>query len=118
MNSIDETARDLKSEFGLLELASIEALDQNGDYIVFDGLESIDDISDYAIFSVIVARNTLVGEKSGVLSRIDELRRDLFKFGAKQGEKIVFGAKAAFVTSTLYCVRLQIKIKIIGFIEP
>ncbi|QKG29730.1 hypothetical protein [Campylobacter sp. RM16187] len=117
MNSITEIARDLKSEFDLIELSGVEALDQNGDYIVFDGLESIDDISDYAIFSVIIARNTLVGEKSGVLSKIDELRRDLFRFGAKQGEKIVFGAKAAFVTGTLYCVRLQIKIKIIGFVE-
>ncbi len=117
MASIDKLAKELKAEFGLKELSGFESLDQNGDYIIFDGLESEDDITDNALFSVLVARNTLTGEGMGVLSKIDELRRDLFRYGAKRGLKILHGAKAAFVTGSLYCVRLQIKIKIEGFIE-
>lgn len=117
MTSIDKLAKELKDEFGLLELSGVESLDQNGDYIIFDGLESENNITDNALFSVLVARNTLTGEGMGVLSKIDELRRDLFRYGAKRGLKILHGAKAAFVTGSLYCVRLQIKIKIEGFIE-
>lgn len=115
MNSLSELAAKLKSEFGLLELPSLEALTQNGDYLVFEGLEGVNDITDNAVFSVIIARNSLNADKSGVLGKIDGLRGELFRFGAKFGEKITFGAKAAFVTNTLYCVRIQIKFKIIGF---
>lgn len=117
MNSLSELAARLKREFGLLELPSLEALAQNGDYLVFEGLESVDDITDNAVFSVIVARNSLNADKSGVLDKIDRLRGELFRFGARYGEKVMFGAKAAFVTNTLYCVRIQIKFKIIGFTE-
>ena len=117
MNSLSELATKLKSEFGLLELPSLEALVQNGDYLVFEGLESVNDITDNAVFSVVVARNSLNGDKSGVLDKIDRLRGELFRFGARYGEKVMFGAKAAFVTNTLYCVRIQIKFKITGFTE-
>lgn len=117
MNSLSELAARLKREFGLLELPSLEALAQNGDYLVFEGLEGVNDITDNAVFSVVIARNSLNADKSGVLGKIDRLRGELFRFGAKFGEKITFGAKAAFVTNTLYCVRIQIKFKIIGFTE-
>ena len=117
MNSLSELAAKLKSEFRLLELPSLEALAQNGDYLVFEGLESVNDITDNAVFSVIVARNSLNADKSGVLDKIDRLRGELFRFGARYGEKVMFGAKAAFVTNTLYCVRIQIKFKITGFTE-
>ena len=117
MNSLGELAAKLKSEFELLELPSLEALVQNGDYLVFEGLESVDDITDNAVFGVVIARNSLNADKSGVLDKIDRLRGELFRFGARYGEKVTFGAKAAFVTGTLYCVRIQIKFKIIGFME-
>lgn len=117
MNSLSELAATLKSEFGLLELPSLEALVQNGDYLVFEGLESVNDITDNAVFGVVIARNSLNADKSGVLDKIDRLRGELFRFGARYGEKVMFGAKAAFVTSTLYCVRVQIKFKITGFTE-
>ena len=91
MNSLSELAARLKREFGLLELPSLEALAQNGDYLVFEGLESVDDITDNAVFSVVVARNSLNADKSDVLDKIDRLRGELFRFGARYGEKVMFG---------------------------
>ena len=116
-NSISQIAKQLKDKFSLKELPSYEALEQNGEYLVFEGFERVNESTDNAIFGVIIAANTLNADKSALLPRVDEMRRDLFRFGASNSEYNVYGAKAAFVTNALYCVKFNVKIKIAEFID-
>lgn len=113
MQNLNKTAQSLKECFGLIEICGYEAIDQAGDYLVFDGLESSDDLTDTAIFSIAVARHSLNADKDGLLKKLDELRLAVFQFGAANSpQKILSSVKTAFVSNTLYIARVVLKIQI------
>lgn len=113
MKNLHKTAQSLKERFGLIEICGYEAIDQSGDYLVFDGLESNDDLTDTAIFSIAVARHSLNADKDGLLEKLDELRLAVFQFGAAIAPiKILSSVKTAFVSNTLYIARVVLKIPV------
>lgn len=113
MQNLNKTAQSLKERFDLIEICGYEAIDQAGDYLVFDGLESSDDLADTAIFSIAVARHSLNADKDGLLEKLDELRLAVFQFGAANApQKILSSVKTAFVSNTLYIARVVLKIQI------
>ena len=113
MQNLNKTAQSLKERFDLIEICGYEAIEQAGDSLVFDGLESSDDLADTAIFSIAVARHSLNADKDGLLEKLDELRLAVFQFGAANApQKILSSVKTAFVSNTLYIARVVLKIQI------
>ena len=113
MQNLNKAAQSLKERFDLIEICGYEAIDQAGDDLVFDGLESNDDLTDTAIFSIAVARHSLNSDKDGLLEKLDELRLAVFQFGAANApQKILSSVKTAFVSNTLYIARVVLKIQI------
>lgn len=115
--SLKELASCLVNEFGLISIGEYSQIDQNGNYLMFDGLSPLNDSVDIANFSIVVAHNSLNSDNSSLLNELDELRNKLFIFGARYKERIVGDTKTAFISSSLYCAKIELKFKVKMFKE-
>lgn len=110
--SLRELASCLVNEFGLISIGEYSQIDQNGNYLMFDGLSRLNDSTDTANFSIVVAHNSLNGDTSSLLEELDELRKKLFDFGAARAERITADVKTAFISNSLYCAKIELRFKV------
>lgn len=91
----------------------VEAIKQNGLYLVFDGCEAISPAIDLAKFALVLAANSLEGDNFAAIGELEQIRAELFRFGAKHGESYYKQIKAAkFEGSALYLYAVIFEIEI------
>ena len=104
----------LLNEFDLIAIPDYESINQNGRFLIFDGLNALSPYSSWASFSIVLASNSLNKDKSGLLSLIDEVKTKCFELScASAGEDFKLDSiKTAFIGGTLYCAKCEIRLKV------
>lgn len=91
----------------------VETIKQNGLYLVFDGCDVVSPAIDLAKFALVLAANSLDSDNFAALRELEQIRTELFRFGARYGESYYKQIRAAkFEGSTLYLYAVIFEIEI------
>ncbi|WP_170000343.1 hypothetical protein [Campylobacter sp. RM9328] len=104
----------IKNEFDeAITINSIESINQNGLYLIFDGCQKQSAAKDTANFSLVIAANSLEANNFTMLEELEKLRRKLFVMAAAYGQSWYKDIKAAkFEGSTLYVYVIGFEVEI------
>lgn len=101
----------LIKEFELLALPDYQNVNQNGQFLIFDGLNKLTDRTDEASFSIVLAANSLNKDDTGLMELIWRIRQKVFSLRAEDPHLISLErVKTAFIGGALYCAKCEIKI--------
>ena len=94
----------------------VETIKQSGLYLVFDGCDAVSPAIDLAKFALVLAANSLDSDNFAALRELEQIRAELFRFGAKYGKNYYKQTKTAKLegsTLYLYAVIFEIEINVV-----
>lgn len=111
---LKEVLEEIKTKFpDAISINSIESINQNGLYLLFDGCENINPKKDNAKFALVLAANSLEADNFAAIEEIQTIRTELFKYGVQKGQSYYKQIKSAkFEGSTLYLYAIIFEIEI------
>lgn len=110
MGYVDKFVRIKEIAGDVIEIYSPKEINQNGVYLYFDGVKSLNILEDILNFSIIAAHNSYVGD-GGVLGVVEDIRK---RFLECIDEDIVFNniSNVSIEGSILYMARVSFSAKI------
>lgn len=103
---------EIKELLGLIPVANLSSIDQNGEYLTISGLKSLTPMSDLLSLDIILAYNTLECDIYVVLDRVESVLDELFCYGAKTKEKVFDSLSLGAISESLYFYRIRVNLNI------
>lgn len=104
---------DLKDEFKLTTVSNYKFVNQNGNFLIFSGMDFPAPNTKVLNFDVVIARNTLENDVYALLDEVENLEKHIFEYGVGRYRKNVLKKlKQIFITSELFAYILNVEVEV------